>query len=186
MGRRVHPNRPLTDAERALVAEHFGMALAWAMRFARRRFLRRDVGDLESAALMGLMQAAISFDPARNATFLTHARNRMNGAMLDELRSQELTGYRRCDEGPPVIERATARLPSTHESPVGWELESQEWVEWMTACLTPHERHVIRSYYLRAGVGLAVAGAELGLCESRVSQMRSAGLAYLAEMGKGR
>jgi RNA polymerase sigma factor for flagellar operon FliA len=49
------------------------------------RHVSRD--ELTSAALYGLAQAARSFDPGRGAPFEGYARRRMQGALLDELRS---------------------------------------------------------------------------------------------------
>ncbi|MGI8793378.1 MAG: sigma-70 family RNA polymerase sigma factor [Acidimicrobiales bacterium] len=42
--------------------------------------------DLVAAAMMGLVQAAIAFDPARNVSFAGFAALRVRGAVLDELR----------------------------------------------------------------------------------------------------
>jgi RNA polymerase sigma factor for flagellar operon FliA len=43
--------------------------------------------DLESAGIIGLMDAIEKFDPTRNIQFKTYAEFRIRGAMLDELRS---------------------------------------------------------------------------------------------------
>lgn len=51
------------------------------------RHVSRD--ELTSAALYGLAQAARSFDPDRGASFEGYARRRMQGALLDELRSRD-------------------------------------------------------------------------------------------------
>src|SRR6266536_3297271 len=51
------------------------------------RHVSRD--DLESAALLGLAQAARTFDPARGIAFEHHATNRVRGALLDELRGAD-------------------------------------------------------------------------------------------------
>lgn len=46
-----------------------------------------DRDDLVSAGMLGLTQAAKSWDPDRGVTFEHYARRRINGALLDELRS---------------------------------------------------------------------------------------------------
>lgn len=45
-----------------------------------------DVENLESAGVLGLVEAAGKFDPSRNAQFKTFAYMRVRGAILDELR----------------------------------------------------------------------------------------------------
>ncbi|MGH9038647.1 MAG: sigma-70 family RNA polymerase sigma factor [Acidimicrobiia bacterium] len=51
------------------------------------RHVPRD--ELVSAALLGLVQAARTFDPDRGVGFERHARSRMRGAVLDDLRSRD-------------------------------------------------------------------------------------------------
>jgi len=48
-----------------------------------------DVDDLISAGVIGLIQAAESYDPTRNVQFITYAAFRIKGAVLSELRSQD-------------------------------------------------------------------------------------------------
>src|SRR5256714_967625 len=45
--------------------------------------------ELPSAALFGLVQAARAYDPDRGVTFDRYARRRMQGALLDDLRSRD-------------------------------------------------------------------------------------------------
>ena len=49
--------------------------------------IRRD--DLISAGMLGLAQAARSWDPTRGVTFERYARTRIGGALLDELRDRD-------------------------------------------------------------------------------------------------
>ena len=51
------------------------------------RHVPRD--ELVSAALLGLVQAARTYDPDRGVAFERHARSRMQGAVLDDLRSRD-------------------------------------------------------------------------------------------------
>src|SRR5262245_61098490 len=45
-----------------------------------------DIENLESAGVLGLVEAAGRFDPTQNAQFKTFAFLRIRGAILDELR----------------------------------------------------------------------------------------------------
>src|SRR3546814_15540031 len=51
------------------------------------RHVLRD--DLVSAGMLGLAQAAKSWDPERGVTFERYARTRIQGALLDELRGRD-------------------------------------------------------------------------------------------------
>jgi RNA polymerase sigma factor for flagellar operon FliA len=51
------------------------------------RHIPRD--ELTSAALLGLVQAARAYDASRGVTFDRYARRRMQGALLDDLRSRD-------------------------------------------------------------------------------------------------
>ena len=86
--------RPAPDAatkatEEQLVREHLPIVQFVVSDLLRRlpRTVRRD--ELVSAGLLGLAQAARSFDPSRGVAFGRYARTRINGALLDELRSRD-------------------------------------------------------------------------------------------------
>ena len=59
-----------------------------------------DVENLESAGVLGLVEAAAKYDPDRNAQFKTFAFLRVRGAILDELR-------RNCPLPQHMIEKVT-------------------------------------------------------------------------------
>lgn len=56
-----------------------------------------DTENLESAGVLGLVEAASQFDPARGVEFRTFAYHRIRGAILDELR-------RNCPLPQPVLQ----------------------------------------------------------------------------------
>lgn len=70
------------DAD-ALIVGHMLLARRLALRFGRTlpRFVDGDA--LESDAMLGLIQAARTFDPDRGVAFTAYARVRIRGAMLE-------------------------------------------------------------------------------------------------------
>jgi RNA polymerase sigma factor for flagellar operon FliA len=75
-----------------LIREHLPL-VSWGVgEIASRvpRFVPRD--DLESAAMYGLYQAARTYDSSRGVPFAAFARQRIRGALLDELRSRDWAG----------------------------------------------------------------------------------------------
>ena len=72
-----------------------------------------DREDLLGAGVVGLVQAARSFDPTRGASFKSHAFTRVRGAILDELRRADpLPKQKR--ERVRALEAAQARLLAEH------------------------------------------------------------------------
>src|SRR5579862_10032911 len=60
-----------------------------ARRLARRLPAHVEIDDLISSGVIGLMEAAERFDPARVDRFEAFAEFRIRGAMLDDLRSRD-------------------------------------------------------------------------------------------------
>src|SRR5688572_5252833 len=75
--------------EDELVRAHLGLASQAVHELARRLPAHVNRDDLLSAALLGLAQAARSWDPERGASFERHAATRIRGALLDELRDSD-------------------------------------------------------------------------------------------------
>lgn len=70
-----------------------------------------DSENLESAGILGLVEAAGQFDPARGIAFTTFAYRRIRGAILDELR-------RNCPLPQRLLQNwSTIRRASRHLSP---------------------------------------------------------------------
>lgn len=88
---------PPPDVER-LVAEHIPLARRIAGWWSRRvpATLREEI---ESAALLGLVQAARRFEPPGD--FVAYAGARIRGAIQDEIRRHMPAGQRRRDRGSP-------------------------------------------------------------------------------------
>lgn len=70
-----------------------------------------DVENLESAGVLGLVEAAGKFDPARNAQFKSFAYFRIRGAILDELRRNSPIPQHMM-ERMAVVKRAARTLPA--------------------------------------------------------------------------
>ena len=86
--RDTHTAHPSQNHE--LITAHLGMALSMARKMARRlpNFVSRE--DIESAALLGLTEAASRYDRARKEPFMGFAAKRVRGAILDHLRRADM------------------------------------------------------------------------------------------------
>ncbi len=71
-----------------------------------------EAEDLHSVGIIGLMDAATKFDPAKGNKFSTYAEHRIKGAILDQLRSMDWVsrGVRRKSR---KLERAYAEVEQT-------------------------------------------------------------------------
>jgi RNA polymerase sigma factor for flagellar operon FliA len=78
----------MTPAERdALVLEHMPLLKHVVGRMGVPRGMERE--DLAGYGMIGLLQAADSWDPARGLKFSTYAYPKIRGAVLDELRRRD-------------------------------------------------------------------------------------------------
>jgi RNA polymerase sigma factor for flagellar operon FliA len=80
---------PATDRD-ALIEAHVDMAVSMARRMARRLPGSVSSEDIESAALLGLTEAARRYDDTRSEPFMGFAAKRIRGAILDHLRRIDL------------------------------------------------------------------------------------------------
>jgi RNA polymerase sigma factor for flagellar operon FliA len=84
-----------------------------------------DVGDLIQSGIFGLVDAIEKFDPERGLRFETYAMQRIRGAILDDLRSQDWVPRvvrSRAREAERALERLGARL---HRTPTDAELAAE-------------------------------------------------------------
>lgn len=80
---------PASDRD-ALIRAHVDMAVSMARRMARRLPASVSSEDIESAALLGLTEAACRYDGSRSEPFMGFATKRIRGAILDHLRRNDL------------------------------------------------------------------------------------------------
>lgn len=84
-----------------------------------------DTGDLVQSGIFGLVDAIEKFDPGRGWKFETYAMQRIRGAILDDLRSQDWVPRvirSRAREVERALERLGARL---HRTPTDVELAEE-------------------------------------------------------------
>ncbi|MFC4080085.1 FliA/WhiG family RNA polymerase sigma factor [Amycolatopsis samaneae] len=84
-----------------------------------------DVGDLVQSGIFGLVDAIEKFDPDRGLRFETYAMQRIRGAILDDLRSQDWVPRAvrsKAKEAERALERLGARL---HRTPTDAELATE-------------------------------------------------------------
>src|SRR6266496_140476 len=196
--RGVWPKRSDRRAvEGRLVDEHLTLVRQAVSDMSRRlpRHVRKD--DLESAAMLGLAQAARSFDPDRGIAFERHASNRIRGALLDELRGADWASRSVRSKARRMQRTADELAVELGHEPTRVQLAAQLGVD--TQALERLEENVHRAYLVDAVLALperlrqVVRGYffeerpmheiadELGVTESRVSQLRTEALALIRD-----
>jgi RNA polymerase sigma factor for flagellar operon FliA len=165
--------------------------LDWARAIAREK-ARGDEGlyqDLESAAALGLAQAARTWRPDGGASFRTHAFTRMNGAIADEMRKRDhlsrsmrqavSVGLAK-DPGPPAP--LTEEVVDELVDPA-LELELVETAAVLRDAIhaLPERERFVMWLRLEDELPLREIGQLLGVTESRVSQIATKALARLRE-----
>jgi RNA polymerase sigma factor FliA len=127
-GRTPHQSRPSTPTRSpadvdVLVTEHLPLASfavnAVAARISLPSHVSRD--DLLSCAHVALVEVAKRFDPSAGASFATYALARLQGAVLDELRSGDWASRsvraaaRRTDAAADALTISLGRPPTREE-----------------------------------------------------------------------
>lgn len=135
-----------------------------------------DIEELQSAAYMGLVDAAEKFDIERDVAFGAYARTRIQGAICDYLR--ELAWGRRNDPvvpvslDTPVDDSEGQSLIDFVEEDEQRESQTLEFFEEVTKALPAIGSQVLLLYYVDQ-LSLKEIGTAIGVGESRVSQMLS-------------
>lgn len=140
--------------------------------------------DLESAGMLGLIDAVDRYQPGREVPFEAYATLRIRGAILDELRSA--TGGRRA-ERPAHVSLDELLLGGDHILPAEDERGATSAAEELAARLEsalrylgPREREVLSRYYGQ-DLTLRETGAKMGISEARACQLHGRAIAALRQ-----
>lgn len=186
-----------SEVNRNRLVEHY-WPFAREIAYRAKKKLVGDVGtaidDLESNAVVSLIDMVQRFDPARRVAFTSIAQTRLFGAILDGIREWDwvprlerrrekagdavparvysLEYTRRFDDGgddSEFKEEITDRSVAEQER----SARTTEVMEELMKGLSGDERQIIQMYYV-SSLTMSAIGARLGLSESRVSQIHSA------------
>lgn len=164
-------------------------AIARRMRVPTNALTGRD--DIESAALVGLINAVDRYDPNRGVPFEGYAGLRIRGAVLDELRrvddhtrDERRRARTNTDDVEPEIgaygaalsldvllesgDRDWAADDETDDRDVGQDLRTR--VESALQCLPPRQRELLARYYGDA-LTLQESAVRMGISEARACQL---------------
>jgi RNA polymerase sigma factor (sigma-70 family) len=181
----------LTETQRALVAQH----LAYARQLASSwKALDPTVGDeFESAAMMALVMAARTFDPARGVKFTTYARHRVIGVLRDvrrqTCRRRRLVGeLRNSDSGALDQSRAllghrrASTMFASDDPEIDKESERLDLVGWLLNGLPDKHASACRLIYFE-GQSLVQTASRLKLSLSRINCLHREALTILRQRG---
>ncbi len=184
-------------AREATIVQYFGHVHVLAKRFQFRVPPCVTFDDLVGAGTIGLIQAVDGFQPSRGLQFGTYAKHRICGAMLDFLRGEdplsrtERRRVRAAETSGATNENRSASTISLEQLPA----RESRGIYAHAACPSSHfvdradlssarqllsarENRVI-SLLFELGWQNREVARELGVNESRVSQIKSAALAKL-------
>jgi len=192
----------VSPAQTQLVEAHMELLDACVRKFCRRLPPHVDRDEMRSAAQLALVQCAQRFDGSRGL-FSSFCWRRMVGAMLDTLRELDPNGrraretggrllFRRDGEGVmgELIELRSLNAPSALDETaelgdtLGSVDEQFAYIETFNdlhAALTglpERQRQIVLR--IAAGERMAAIGVDLGITESRVSQLFSKALRKIA------
>jgi RNA polymerase sigma factor for flagellar operon FliA len=174
------------------IVQHLGhvRVLAGRLRSQVPRCITFD--DLVGAGTIGLIQAVDRFEASRGLEFGTYAKHRIRGAMLDFLRGEDPLSRteRRKIQTAGVPERALPVTVSLEQFPAqlrdGYvqagcsssRVADRVDLEQARGCLSARENRVISLLFDLDWLSRDVA-SELGVNESRVSQIKKSALSKL-------
>jgi RNA polymerase sigma factor (sigma-70 family) len=179
----------MTPDQEALVLEHDDLAGKTAGAYLRRlpRHIQRD--DIVQAARLGLVEAALRWNPARGISFGGFAYRRIRGAIQDELRRQASVSTHTVVKDGKARNRQQAKIDqlSALEDDLGFDVAIPTPCYDQAILLAQVDRHVERlepraRLAIRAslaGITHRVIAAAFRLTDSRISQLHTAGVRQL-------
>lgn len=194
----------MSPAQTRLVEGHVDVLRRCVNRFAAKLPPHIDRDELVSAAQLGLVKAAQRFDPGRETSFESYAYTRMVGAMLDALRDQDENGRHDRARGERLLttrggERVMAPLVTlvslsgpahAYEESASLEEEladdtnaysyAETVADLMAAISVLPKRHQYVILQRAAGITDREIGEQLGVTESRISQIATHALRRIA------
>jgi RNA polymerase sigma factor (sigma-70 family) len=173
----------LIEDQRGLIVRYLPLAEGLARRM--KAFLPAERDEIQSTAYLALVEAAHTFDPARDVKFATYARHRIRGAILDYRRFVLRAGWRGDKASFPVFQSLGAGselhgwvIGKEPQPPVGTELEAKETVESWLRRLPPGYRTVCRLIYIN-GNSQEEAAAIMGCSKSFLSRLHREAISWL-------
>lgn len=172
----------------------------WLFRMAEKFALPAagvDVEDLMQEGRIGIIERLAKFDPARGYRFSTFVAPRAHGAMVDYLRCRgnlvkiprlvmerqeelrQTEQFRYVEKGEDARRKVMLDEPSVPAGHVRGP-EQRDEVRRLLAGVSKTERLIMLLYY-HEQLTMREIGAQLDLCESRVSQLHAALLERLRE-----
>ncbi len=127
-----------TDAREELIIRCLPMVKALARRFSAYAAPCCGYDDFVSAGIVGLLEALDRYNPDMKTSFMTYAKHRIRGAILDELRSLEWMPrsihekVRRLERTYAALEKTLARSPSEEELADALGMDVHQFREMLT------------------------------------------------------
>mgnify|MGYP001166943437 CR=1 FL=1 len=120
-----------------LIEHYLPLARTTAERMHTKLPSHVDVEELIQAGVFGLMDAVDGFDPERGVKFEAYAKQRITGAILDDLRNQDFaprlvrTHSHRLERAAKEVETETGAMPSADQVASKLGISLDEYDRWM-------------------------------------------------------
>ena len=168
------------QARATLIERHMPLARALARRVHLVDHPLADADDIQSAALLGLIDAVDRFQPGRGVPFEAYASLRIRGAIVDELRRVDERGRGAASHDRPralsldgLVEDEWQAVLAVEDDEVDERFELADLrsrVQQALATLPPRQREVLARYSAES-LTLREAGQRMGISEARACQL---------------